>query len=92
MEISIKEAIAQFLDESKLKGGIQSLQIKEIWEQLMGKTISNYTSELKIVKKTLIIETQVAPLKNELSYQKDKIIARINEHFGKNVIEEVVIR
>lgn len=92
MEISLGEAISQFLDKSRLKGGIQSLQIKDIWQNIMGKTISNYTKDLKIVKTTLYIETDVAPLKNELLYQKEKIIERVNEHFGKKVIEDVVIK
>lgn len=92
MEISIGDAIKQFLKESRIGGGIQALQIKETWEKLMGKTIANYTSDIQIIKGTLFISTDVAPLKNELIYQKDKIIERVNEHFGEKVINNVVIK
>jgi hypothetical protein len=34
----------------------------------------------------------VAPLKNELLYQKDQIKQRVNEALGDQVIKEVVIR
>lgn len=92
MELSLGDAIKKFLHESRIGGSIQALQIKEAWEQLMGKTIANYTSNIQIVKKTLYIQTNIAPLKNELLYQREKIIERINEHFGENVIDEVVVR
>lgn len=92
MEISLGDAIKQFLRESRIGSGVKALQIKEAWEILMGKTIANYTSDIQIVKKTLYISTDIAPLKNELLYQRDKIIERINEHFGETMIDNVVIR
>jgi len=90
-EISLSEAIKQFLRGSKLKGNIQAMQIEEIWEQLMGKTISKYTGKIQIINNTLFITTTVAPLKNELVYQKDKIRQRVNEALGENLIKEVII-
>lgn len=92
MEISLGDAINKFLDQSRLKGGIQALQIKDVWESIMGKTISNYTDDIQIINKKLFINTNTGPLKNELMYQKEKIMERVNEHFGKKIIEEVVIR
>ena len=92
MEISIGDAIKQFLRESRAGRDIRALQIKDVWENLMGKTIANYTSNIQIVKRTLYISTDVAPLKNELTYQRDKIADRINEHFGEKVIDKVVIQ
>jgi hypothetical protein len=34
----------------------------------------------------------VAPLKHELTYQKSKIIERVNEELGEKVISEVVVK
>jgi hypothetical protein len=67
------------------------LQIEDVWEQLMGKTIARYTDKIKIHGHTLFISTTVAPLKQELNYQKEKIIQRVNEALGERVIKEVVI-
>lgn len=92
MEISIGEALKEFLKKSKLKSGVQSMQIKEAWEKIMGKTIANYTDKIEIINATLFIYTSVAPLKNELIYQKTKIIERVNEALGERVIKEVVIK
>ena len=91
-ELSIGEALKEFLNKSKLKGGIQALQIQDAWEKIMGKTIAKYTDKIEIVNQTLFISSTVAPLKNELLYQKEKIIERVNEMLGEKVIKEVVIK
>lgn len=91
-EISIGDAIKAFLRKSRLKNGIQALQIEQIWETLMGKTIAKYTDKIQIVNHTLFIRTNVGPLKQELMYQKEKIIERVNEALGEKVIKEVVIQ
>ncbi len=91
-EISMGDAIKLFLRKSRLKTGIQALQIEEVWEKLMGKTIAKYTEKIQIINHTLIIKTHIGPLKQELMYQKDKIILRVNEELGENVIKEVVIQ
>lgn len=91
-EFSIGEALKQFLNQSRLKGDIQAFQIEEAWEQIMGKTIARYTDKIQIHGHTLYIHTAIAPLKQELSYQKEKIIQRVNEALGEKVIKEVVIK
>ena len=91
-EISIGEALKEFLNNSRLNSGIQALQIEDAWEKIMGKTIARYTDKIEIIKSTLFISSTVAPLKNELLYQKEKIIERVNEALGEKVIKEVVIR
>ena len=91
-EFSMSDAIQQFLKQSRLKGSIQALQIEDVWEQIMGKTIAKYTDKIQIIQHTLFISSTVAPLKNELMYQKDKIIERVNDALGEKVINEVVIK
>ena len=86
------DAIKQFLNQSRIKGDIQALQIEELWEKLMGKTIARYTENLKIINRTLFITTNVAPLKQELLYQKEKIKLRVNEALGEKLIDDVVIK
>jgi hypothetical protein len=90
-EFSMGDAMRQFLNQSRLKGSMQALQIEDVWEQIMGKTIARYTEKIKIHGSTLYITTTVAPLKQELLYQKEKIISRVNEALGERVIKEVVI-
>jgi predicted nucleic acid-binding Zn ribbon protein len=91
-EISIGQAIQLYLKQSKLKGNMQAMQLDYIWESIMGKTIAKYTNKLEIFEHKLIIHTNVAPLKQELQFQKEKIMERVNEALQENIIKEVVIR
>ena len=91
-QYSISEAMQEFLKSSRIKGGIQALQIEDVWEEIMGKTIARYTDKLQIIGDKLIITTHVAPLKNELIYQKEKIKQRVNEALKQKIVNEVVIQ
>jgi hypothetical protein len=91
-ELSIQEAMNEFLKRSKLKSGIQAVRIEALWEEIMGKTIAKYTDKIQIIGTTLFITSTVAPLKNELLYQKEKIIERVNESLGEKIIKDVVIK
>jgi len=82
----------QFLQKSRLKGSVLALQITEVWEQIMGKTVARYTDKIQIHGQTLYVNTTIAPLRQELLYQKDKIVQRVNEALGEKAIKEVVIR
>ncbi len=90
-EYSIGDAIKNMVSKSNLRNGIRKVQIEEVWEEIMGKTIAKYTEKIQIINQTLFITTHVGPLKNELLYQKPQIIQRINEAFDEKVIKEVVI-
>jgi len=91
-QLHIGDALKAFLDKSRLKNGVRAVQIEEVWEKVMGKTIAKYTDKIEIIGHKLFIHSSVGPLKNELQFQKTKIIERINEIMGEKVITEVVIK
>lgn len=82
----------KFLDKSRLKNGVRAVQINDIWEKIMGKTIAKHTDKIEIIQRTLFISTSIAPLKQELHYQREKIIERINESLRENAIDKIIIR
>lgn len=91
-EYSIGEALNNFLNNSRIKCSIQALQIEDVWEDIMGKTVARYTDKIQIVNDTLFISTNVAPLKQELIFQKEKIVQRVNESLGQKTIRDVVVQ
>lgn len=70
---------------------MQAMQIGEVWENIMGKTVAKYTEEIHIYEGRLYIKTNVAPLRHELKYQTETIIQRVNEALGEKIVKEVVI-
>jgi hypothetical protein len=91
-EYSLSEAVKQFLNHSRLKSSIQALQIEDAWEKIMGKTIARHTEKVQIHGTILFINTSVAPLRQELIFQKSKIIERVNEALGEKIITDVVVK
>jgi len=91
-QMHIGDALKDFLNKSNLKSGLKAVQIESVWEEVMGKTIARYTDKIQLIKDTLFIYTSVGALKQELIYQKPKIIARINEALNEQVITDVIIK
>jgi hypothetical protein len=91
-EFKLGDALKQFVQNSKLKNGIRAAQIEEVWLELMGNTIAKYTDKIYIFDQKLFIETSVGPLKNELGFQKQQIIDRVNEKMGEKIITDVIIK
>ncbi|GAB4489579.1 MAG: hypothetical protein OHK0019_07330 [Saprospiraceae bacterium] len=91
-DLSLQEAMQDMLKEYRLKPQYDETRVKALWEKLMGKTIATYTSNISVKKNVLHLTILSAPLKHELSYAKDKIIARLNEEMGEDYLKDVVIR
>lgn len=89
--ISLGEALKRFLEKSRIKHDIQSIQIEDHWEKIMGATIAKFTDKIEIKNGTLFIYTAVAPLKNELVFQRELIMQRVNESMREDVVKEVVV-
>ena len=90
-EYSMGEAIKRMLEENNRKERYQVTKLKQDWEQLMGKTVARYTDEMYVQDKKLFIRTNVAALKKELSFSKHLLVAKINQYFEEEVIQEVII-
>jgi predicted nucleic acid-binding Zn ribbon protein len=88
----MQEAISKMLQESNWKYRYQVTKLKEDWELLMGKTVAKHTKELQIYEGKLYIQTDVAALKHELSYNKSLLIAKINQHFDELFIKDIVVK
>jgi Dna[CI] antecedent, DciA len=91
-DYSLREALQAMLREYKLEGKYNETRIRALWDQLMGKTIATYTANLTVRKKILYLTIQSAPLRQELSYAKEKIKTLINTEMGEEYIIDVVIR
>lgn len=90
--MNIGDALKDFLNKSELKNGLRAIQIEDVWEEIMGKTIACYTDKIQIINNTLFIYTSIGALKQELVYQKTKIIERVNEALHENAIKEIIIK
>lgn len=90
--ISIGEALQEFVQENKLQKGLDKVLVKEAWNTQLGPAIEKYTSAIKLEKDTLYVQLTSSVLREELSYGKDKIIRILNEELGRDLIKKLVLR
>jgi hypothetical protein len=88
---SMQDAINEMVNSSYWKYRYQVIKLKGDWELLMGKTVAKHTKDLRIDNQKLYIITDVPALKQELSYNKTLLVARINQHFGEQFINEIIV-
>lgn len=91
-DLSLQDALKDTIQELRIGPQLSETRVKSLWEELMGKTISTYTSNIAVRKNVLYLTILSAPLKQELSYGKDKIRTLLNQELGEEFIKEVVIR
>ena len=91
-EIQIVDVLKQFITQNKLEAGMDVVNVRDAWKNLMGNGVNNYTTEIQLKGSTLYVALSSAVLREELSYGKDKIIKMINEELRKDLITTLVLR
>ena len=91
-QLKLSDAIKEFVDENRLQDGLDKVDVKKAWKTLMGQGVNHYTKNIILKKNTLHVELSSSVLREELSYGKKKIIAMLNEHLEKELIENIILR
>ena len=89
---TISEVLQNFVADNKLQKGLDSVDVKDVWESVMGPAITKYTTEIRLVRETLHIQLSSSVLRSELGYGKEKIIKNLNEELGRELIKKIVLR
>jgi hypothetical protein len=89
---TVGDVLKQIIQVNKLQPGMDQIDAKEAWQNLMGNGVNSYTKNVALRGSTLYVELSSSVLREELSHGKSKIIAMINEELRREVIKEVVLR
>lgn len=90
--LSISDVLKEFVSKNRLQKGLDKVEVKDVWEQIMGPAITKYTREIRLDRETLYVELTSSVLREELSYGKEKIITNLNEALGRTLIKKLVLR
>jgi predicted nucleic acid-binding Zn ribbon protein len=88
-DADLKSVISEILRRNGLEARYQELEVLRCYREVVGEVIWKKTRESKLNGKTLVLKMDSGPLKQELSYQKTKIVDGINELMGLSAIERV---
>ncbi|MCK0157621.1 DUF721 domain-containing protein [Cellulophaga sp. F20128] len=84
--------LQDFIKENRLERGINVVDTRLAWKNLMGAGVNNYTSAVELRNGTLFVSLTSSVLREELSHGISKIIKMINEDLGKEVVTKLVLR
>lgn len=90
--IPLSEALNEFIQENKLQKGMDKVNAREAWTNLMGNGVNNYTTGVELKNETLYVSLSSSVLREELSLGKTKIINMINEELGRELVKKLVLR
>ena len=89
--ISISDALGEFVSQNKLQKGIDKLDVANAWYAL-NPAFKTYTTAVRLERDTLLVNLSSSVFREELSYGKEKIIERLNEELGREVVKKLVLR
>ncbi|PXX29136.1 DUF721 domain-containing protein [Arenibacter sp. ARW7G5Y1] len=90
--LRLGEALKEFISENRLQKGMDRVNAREAWTNLMGNGVNNYTTAIELRNDTLFVSLSSSVLREELSLGKSKIIKLLNEELGKELITKIVLR
>jgi len=88
-EILLKDAIAAFLKENNLDTKLNETRITGAWEGVTGKLIARHTLQLNVKDRVLYVKVDSAALREELSFQRSKLIKKLNIAVGIEAIDDI---
>lgn len=88
----ISDVIKGSLKEYELDGRIREIELVNKWEEIVGKSINRHTIKIFLSGKTLYLTLDSSVVRQELHYNKKKLLERIAETMGEELVKEVVLR
>ena len=91
-EKPLKELVDKMLRAYGLGDRLDEIGLLKSWEQVCGKMIAKHTKDIYFKSGTLHVVLDSAPLRQELSYAKEKLIERLNQAAGKNMVKDIYLK
>ena len=90
--LKISDVLKEFIETNQLQKGLDKVNVREAWEDMMGNGVNHYTTAIKLERDILYVQLSSSVLREELSYGKEKIINMLNEALGREIIKNLVLR
>lgn len=88
----IEDILKEFVKTNNLQSGLDKVNVREAWANLMGNGVNNYTTSIELKHETLYVQLSSSVLREELSYGNEKIVKMLNESIGKDIVKKLVLR
>ena len=82
----------KLLRNKRNEAGYFKARTKLVWEKFFGKNVAENTRDLMVRNRKLYVYVSNASLRNQLFMHREGIKKRLNEEFGEDYLEEVVVK
>lgn len=89
---SLNDVLKAFVQENSLEKGMDKIDVRNAWINLMGKGVNTYTTQIELKRETLYVSLSSSVLRQELAFGKEKIVTMINEELGKDIVKTIILR
>jgi predicted nucleic acid-binding Zn ribbon protein len=90
---SLKDVIEDFFNQSSvLREGHIRHKILAQWKELVGDHISKSTNDVWYQDKKLFVYLNSSVLRNELTFHKQELKDKINQHFRAEYVQEIILK
>jgi len=86
---NLSKIIEDVFSQKHFRIGIDNIKVQEAWVKTMGKNIQKYTYKVYYKKGILYVKLKSSVLKEEITFEKVKIIKLINKELGKEYIKDM---
>ena len=92
-EYSIRQLLDIWLKQQfHIHKRILELGVMKAWPKVMGPVVAKHTGDVYIYQGTLTVRLNSAALRQELSYDKSKIIQFLNDEVGQEIVVQLVLQ
>ena len=92
MAQSIGAIIQEWLRSQNLEEKIQQKSIPGYWIEIVGETVAKHAEVERVDKGKMYIKVESATWRNEVMLRREEIRTKVNEHFGAEIVKEVIVR
>ncbi|KAB2814636.1 DciA family protein [Phaeocystidibacter luteus] len=90
-EQSLGEAIKAFVKKHELSGKLAEAEIVAAWSKVLGPAIDRRTTQIRLEANGLVrVKLDSSSLRQELSMNRTKLAAALNESIGKELVKDIV--
>ncbi len=86
---SLKQVLNIYLHKTGLAKGVTQNTAIHIWPDVVGKAVAENTKAESVEHGVLMVRTTTPAWRQELQFQKQEILSKINKNIGKNTIKDI---
>lgn len=89
---TMSQALERMVDAFGMREKMDEQSVISCWDSVAGGMVARHTTRMVLRKGKLTIGLDSAPLRQELSYMRNDLLAALNERLGREVVTEIVLQ